>query len=155
MSTLLPLCVLGFVLGGLATLIFIISIILSIYEDVWGEKESVCSIIGSLAFMILGFSLGSYNCYVGNQEYDKVTQIYSLQPSDRFILGTSKGYYYYNLNDTDVISCIDKVFSNDTTLIQTNDIEYPYLLEHKVKWEEKEYFLYVPENVRIIQYSIK
>lgn len=155
MSTLLPLCVLGFIIGGLATLIFLLTLILSIYEDVWGEKESVCSILGSLAFMVVGFSLGIYNGYVGNQEYDKITHIYSLQPSERFVLGSSKGYYYYNLNDTDVIACIDKVFSDETTLIQTNDIEYPYLLEHKVKWEEKEYFLYVPENVRIIQYSIK
>lgn len=110
MSTLLPLCVLGFIIGGLATLIFLLAIILSIYEDVWGEKESVCSILGSLAFMVVGFSLGIYNGYVGNQEYDKITHIYSLQPSERFVLGSSKGYYYYNLNDTDVIACIDKVF---------------------------------------------
>lgn len=154
MSVLLPLCILGFICGGLAALVFILTVVFSLYGDLEGKERFY--VIGiSIFFMILGFVLGGYNGYVGNQQYDKVTHIYSLQPSEQFILGTSKGYYYYNLNDTDVMACIDKVYAKDTTLVQTNDIEYPYLLEHKVKWEESEYFLYVPEDVRIILYSIK
>lgn len=155
MSVLLPLCILGFICGGLAALVFIAVIVFSLYTNDLEGKDRFYAILCSAAFMIVGFCIGGFNGYVGNQQYDKITHIYSLQPSDRFILGTSKGYYYYNLNDTDVMACVDKVFSKDTTLVQTNDIEYPYLLEHKVKWEETEYFLYVPEDVRVIQYSIQ
>ena len=155
MSMLLPLCILGFICGGLAALVFILAVVFSLCLGDLEGKERFYVIGISIFFMFLGFCIGGYNGYVGNQQYDKITHIYSLQPSEQFILGTGKGSYYYNLNDTDVMSCIDKVSSHYTTLIQTNDIEYPYLLEHKVKWEEKEYFLYVPEDVRIIQYAIK
>lgn len=155
MSEMLALCLLGFIGGGLAVIILIFIFVFCCVEGGWEDKEVIFGLLISLAFTIGLFILGGYNAYVGNQEYDKITQVYSLQPSEQFILGTSKGYYYYNLNDTDVMACIDKVSSDETTLIQTNDIEYPYLLEHKVKWEESEFFLYVPENVRIIQYSVK
>ena len=155
MSGMLPLCLLGFIGGGIAALILVFIIVFCSVEGAWGDRELTIGLIASMAFAIVLFSLGGYYCYIGNQEYDKVTQIYSLQPSDRFILGTSKGYYYYNLNETDVMSCIEKVSTDDTTLIQEENLEHPYLLEHKVKWEESEYFLYVPEDVRIIQYSVK
>lgn len=155
MSEMLTLCLLGFIGGGIAVIVLIFIIVFCFIEDAWGEGEWMVGLFASIAFSIGLLSLGGYHCYVGNQEYDKVTQVYSLQPSDRFILGTSKGYYYYNLNETDVMSCIEKVSTDSTTLIQEENLQHPYLLEHKVKWEESEYFLYVPEDVRIIQYSVK
>lgn len=155
MSEMLVLCLLGFIGGGLAVIFLLFLFIFCLVEGAWGDKELIIGLIASLAFSIALLGMGGYYCYVGNQEYDRVTQIYSLQPSERFILGTSKGYYYYNLNEIDVLSCIEKVSTDSTTLIQEENLQHPYLLEHKVKWEESEYFLYVPEDVRIIQYSVK
>ena len=108
MSDMLALCLFGFIGGGIAVLIFIFIGGFCFVEGAWGETDLMMGLIFSAAFSIALLSVGAYNCYVGNQEYDKVTQVYSLQPSDRFILGTSKGYYYYNLNEIDVMSCIEK-----------------------------------------------
>lgn len=151
---LLPLCIVGFIIGGLALIIFIITLIGALAEDCIGDTPYLIVLCVFAGIAVVGLVVGSYNCAVGNKEYDKITRIYSLQPSERFVLGASRGYYYYDLNDTNDTSRIDKLSSDETTLIQTNDIEYPYILEHKVKWEEKEYFIYVPEDVKIIQYSI-
>lgn len=155
MPHMLILCLLGLILGGLCLLVFVFALIFVKVEGAFGEKDAITVLLVSGAFCLILLALGFYNCYVGNQEYDKVTQIYSLQPSERFILGVSRGHYYYNLNDTDTLSCIDKVSADETTLIQEENLEHPYLLEHKVKWEKSEYFLYVPENVRMIQYLVE
>ena len=148
-------CILCMVAGIFFLLVFIFTAIFNTVEGAWGERESLTAAVGSCILAILLLPLGIYKCVIGNQVYDKETKVYSLQVSDRFILGVGSGKYYYNLNETDVQAYIASVSASDTTLIQDNNIEYPYLLEHKVKWEESEYFLYVPEDVRLIQYAIK
>ena len=155
MPDLLLLCLLGFIVGGLLLAMFIFALVFIKQKGVFGEQDSATVLLISGIFSVVLLALGIYNCVEGNKEYDKVTQIYSLQPSERFILGVSKGHYYYNLNDTDTLSCVDKVFAEETTLIQEENLEHPYLLEHKVKWEKSEYFLYVPEDVRMIQYLVE
>lgn len=155
MPDMLLLCLLGFIVGGLLLVVFIFALIFIKQKGALGEQDSATLLLISGIFSVVLLALGTYNCVEGNKEYDKVTQIYSLQPSDHFILGASKGHYYYNLNDIDVMSCIEDVSANETTLIQKENLEHPYLLEHKVKWEKSEYFLYVPEDVRIIQYATK
>lgn len=151
----LLLCIFSMIAGILALVVFIFAAIFNTVEGAWGERENFTTAVGSFLVALIFLPIGIYNCVVGNQVYDKETKVYSLQASDRFILGVGNGKYYYNLNETDVQAYITSVATSDTTLIQDNNIKYPYLLEHKVKWEESEYFLYVPENVRLIQYSIK
>lgn len=90
----------------------------------------------------------------GNKQYDKITNIYSLKENE-FTLGIGDGYYYYGENMSDSVFGINKVAVSKTTLFQMDNLEQPYLLNHKVKWEESVYSLYVPTDMKLIQYSVK
>ncbi len=147
-------CIICFIVGILLLLVAIATIVVCIVDQDISTESGTVLIISGFGGAILLIA-GIWNYVEGNKFYDKVIKIYSLQASDRFILGVGDGSYYYNLNDTDVQACIDNVPVVKTTLVQDDNIEYTYLLEHKVKWEKSEYFLYVPTNVRIIQYTIK
>lgn len=147
-------CILGFIIGILFLIIAIITLILCIVDkdiDTTGASLlGICGIGGVLMLIV-----GIYNCNEGNKVYDKMTNIYSLQPSQQFVLGVGKGNYYYSLESTNGQIEVSKTPVVKTTLVQDDSIEYTYLLEHKVKWEKSEYFLYVPTDVKIIQYTIK
>ena len=147
-------CIAGFIVGILLLLIALITVIACLIGQDMDTTESI--ILGVCGFGgIFLLILGICNCVEGNKVYDKMTNIYSLQPSEQFVLGVGKGNYYYNLESTNGQVEVSKTPVVRTTLIQDDSIEYTYLLEHKVKWEKSEYFLYVPTNVRIIQYTIK
>lgn len=147
-------CIVGFITGILLLLLAVATIIYCIINQDIDTEESIVLGVGGLggAFLLI---LGICNCIEGNKVYDKMTNIYSLQTSEQFVLGIGKGNYYYNLKSTNGQIEVSKTPADKTTLVQDDNIEYTYLLEHKVKWKKSEYFVYVPTNVRIIQYTVK
>ena len=147
-------CIIGFIVGILLLLIALVTVALCIVDqDIDSTGSAILWICGVGGFVAL--ILGIYSCVEGNKVYDKTTNIYSLQPSQQFVLGIGKGNYYFNLESTNGQIEVSKTPVKKTTLVQDDNIEYTYLLEHKVKWEKSEYFLYVHTNVKIIQYTIK
>ena len=147
-------CITCFVIGIillLVPLIFVLFCILT--QDV--DPEHLLAALFVAIFGGVTLTVGIFLNIDGNKAYDTVSKIYSLQASEYFELGVGGGNYYYNVKGERGQIEIEKVPVVKTTLIQDNNIEYPYLLEHKVKWEKSEYFLYIPEDAKIVQYTIK
>ena len=147
-------CVLLYIIGILLILIGI-ALIIFYFVDRGFENFVIGVGIGALTFGCLLLVGGICKNNEGNKQYDKTTNVYSLNDSNDFTLGIGDGCYYYNVNPTMNQLNIKKVSVSKTTLIQEENLEQPYVLEHKVKWEETEWFLYVPEDVKFVQYSSK
>lgn len=138
-------------------LVILIGVALTILYFIDGGFEDFIIKVGIGAILLGGLLLagGIYKNNEGNKQYDKTTNVYSLSDSNDFTLGIGDGYYYYNVNPTMSQLNIKKVSVSKTTLIQKENLEQSYVLEQKVKWEETEWFLYVPEDVKFVQYSSK
>lgn len=147
-------CIACFVIGIMLLLVILIFILFCILtQDVDPEHLLAMIFVGIIGAVTL--TIGIFLNIDGNKAYDNVSRIYSLQASEHFELGVGGGNYYYSIKGEKGQIEIEKVPVVKTTLIQDDNIEYPYLLDHKVKWENNEYFLYIPENTKIIQYIIK
>lgn len=149
----LALCLIGFICGILLLIIAILFIVLALIAEEF-SKETRAGFFTSGFIGAFFLAVGIVFCCDGNTSYDKTIKIYSLQTTEhQFILGIGKGNFYYNANNSGL--SIEKVSAYNTTLIRDDNIEYPYLHKHKVKWQDKEYSLYVPTDAKIVQYSIK
>lgn len=150
----LAMCVFLYILGIFLLLFGIVFLVFSFID---GDFEDwiigVC--LGAIIFGGLSLAGAIGNNIEGNKQYERVTNVYSLKDSNEFTLGIGDGYYYYNEDSTMNQLNVKKVSVSKTTLIQEADLEQSYVLAHKVKWEECEYFLHVPEEVKFVQYSSK
>ncbi len=150
----LVLCIFGFVGAAILLVLLIYVIVDGLKDRMWDDGNTIVTVICSGLFLLL-LAMGIYNAVDGNQTYHVITKIYSLEKSSQFILGIGDGNYYYNTSEVNYQARIENVGTSITTLMQGDDIEYPYLLKHKDKWKDTEYYLHVPNNVKIIQYSVK
>lgn len=150
----LALCMLGFGAAAFLLILLIYIITNGLKDHMWGGENTIGTVVCS-SMMLLFLAMGIYYLVDGTKTYHDITKIYSLEKSSQFILGIGDGNYYYNTSEVNYQARIENVGTSITTLMQGDDIEYPYLLKHKDKWKYTEYYLYVPNNVKIIQYSVK
>ena len=143
---LLALTLLGYIFGGILLIAGVVWLTVNLRNEESPDGWDIFSAGIGLVLTVVGVVAN----FFGNQTYDKVTNIYSVKVSETFTLGASNGFYYFNTTNSTKGVRTDMVI-----LVQIENSEQPYLLEHKEKWETREYFLYIPENTNIIQHSIK
>ena len=146
----LGLCIVGYIFAVVFLIVGIICI-----AAFFTEGEGLGLGLGLLLIGSLCLWGGIAANKAGLKHYDKTTNIYSLKFSGRFTLGIGKGRYYFDVDEREDLMVVHYISVENTTLVKDNTIEQPYLFEHREQWEDSVYTLYVPEDVDIIQYSMK
>ena len=148
----LAICIIFYIMGGLLVTLSSIIIISTLTGRFYCEANAGVGIAAGMGVALLGAAIWSN--IVGIKQYEKETKIYTLQPAETFVLGIGNGSYYYDVSEGSDIN-IKKVSAHCTTLIMNTPLDYPYIKEVKEKWEDSKYYIYIPEDTKIIQYTVK